>query len=73
VDCGYLTVPENRTNAQSPTIRLAVAIFHPPEAQCPTLSSISQEDRAGARWSSFSTPLRSSSSPSWRPTATSSS
>jgi len=35
VDCGYLTVPENRTNAQSPTIRLAVAIFHPPESPVP--------------------------------------
>jgi len=35
VDCGYLTVPEDRTDAQSPTIRLAVAIFHPGESPEP--------------------------------------
>lgn len=30
VVCGYLVVPENRGDPDSPTIRLAVAIFHPP-------------------------------------------
>ena len=30
VECGYLVVPENRANPESDTIRLAVAIFHPP-------------------------------------------
>jgi len=30
VDCGYVVVPENRTNPDSRSIRLAVAIFHPP-------------------------------------------
>jgi hypothetical protein len=29
VDCGYVVVPENRTNPDSRSIRLAVAIFHP--------------------------------------------
>jgi pimeloyl-ACP methyl ester carboxylesterase len=28
VECGYLTVPEDRENPESPTIRIAVAIFH---------------------------------------------
>jgi pimeloyl-ACP methyl ester carboxylesterase len=35
VDCGYLTVPEDRTDVQSPTIRLAVAIFHPADSPEP--------------------------------------
>ena len=30
VDCGYLVVPENRADPDTATIRLAVAIFHPP-------------------------------------------
>jgi pimeloyl-ACP methyl ester carboxylesterase len=30
VECGYLVVPENRADPDSETIRLAVAIFHPP-------------------------------------------
>lgn len=30
VECGYLVVPEDRADPESPTIRLAVAIFHPP-------------------------------------------
>ena len=29
VDCGFLSVPENRADPDSRTIRLAVAIFHP--------------------------------------------
>lgn len=29
IECGYLVVPEDRSNANSPTIRLAVAILHP--------------------------------------------
>lgn len=32
VRCGYLTVPEDRTNPSSPKIRLAVAIFKTPSA-----------------------------------------
>ncbi|MEJ2757086.1 MAG: alpha/beta fold hydrolase, partial [Anaerolineales bacterium] len=28
VDCGYLIVPEDRSNSDSPEIRLAVAVFH---------------------------------------------
>ena len=31
VECGYLVVPENRADPDSDTIRLAVAIFHPPD------------------------------------------
>ncbi len=31
VECGYLVVPEDRANPDSDTIRLAVAIFHPPD------------------------------------------
>ncbi|MCA9906365.1 MAG: alpha/beta fold hydrolase, partial [Anaerolineae bacterium] len=31
VTCGYLIVPEDRTNPDSPNIRLAVAIFHHPD------------------------------------------
>ena len=31
VDCGYLTVPEDRSDPDTRTIRLAVAIFHPPD------------------------------------------
>jgi pimeloyl-ACP methyl ester carboxylesterase len=30
VECGYLLVPEDRSDPHSPTLRLAVAIFHPP-------------------------------------------
>ena len=30
VECGYLVVPEDRADPDSDTIRLAVAIFHPP-------------------------------------------
>lgn len=30
VECGYLTVPENRTESDGATIRLAVAVFHSP-------------------------------------------
>lgn len=30
VDCGYLVVPEDRENADGRSLRLAVAIFHPP-------------------------------------------
>ncbi|MGD8473269.1 MAG: alpha/beta hydrolase [Anaerolineae bacterium] len=30
VDCGYLSVPEDRADPDTRTIRLAVAIFHPP-------------------------------------------
>jgi pimeloyl-ACP methyl ester carboxylesterase len=30
VDCGYLIVPEDRSDPEGRTIRLAVAIFHPP-------------------------------------------
>ena len=30
VECGYLVVPENRADPESDTIRLAVAILHPP-------------------------------------------
>ncbi len=29
VECGFLTVPEDRSDPESPTIDLAVAIFHP--------------------------------------------
>ncbi|MBN1137724.1 MAG: alpha/beta fold hydrolase [Anaerolineae bacterium] len=29
IDCGYLVVPEDRSDPNSPTIRLAVAILHP--------------------------------------------
>ncbi|HNS53125.1 MAG TPA: alpha/beta hydrolase [Anaerolineae bacterium] len=29
VDCGYLVVPEDRSAPQGPSIRLAVAVFHP--------------------------------------------
>lgn len=31
VECGYLTVPENRTKADSPLIQLAVAILYAPD------------------------------------------
>ena len=31
VECGYLVVPEDRADPDSDTIRLAVAIFHPPD------------------------------------------
>lgn len=31
IDCGWLTVPENRSRADSPTIELAVAILRPAE------------------------------------------
>lgn len=31
VDCGYLVVPENRSNPDSPDIRVAVAIFRHPD------------------------------------------
>lgn len=31
VDCGYVLVPENRANPDSQVIRLALAIFHPPD------------------------------------------
>jgi pimeloyl-ACP methyl ester carboxylesterase len=31
VECGYLVVPEERADPDGPTIRLAVAIFHPPD------------------------------------------
>jgi pimeloyl-ACP methyl ester carboxylesterase len=31
VECGYLVVPEDRANPDSDTIRLAVAVFHPPD------------------------------------------
>jgi pimeloyl-ACP methyl ester carboxylesterase len=31
VECGYLTVPEDRADPDSPTIRLAVALFHHPD------------------------------------------
>lgn len=31
VECGYLTVPENRTRGDSPTIELAVAILYAPD------------------------------------------
>jgi pimeloyl-ACP methyl ester carboxylesterase len=30
VECGYLVVPEDRANPEGDTIRLAIAIFHPP-------------------------------------------
>ena len=30
VECGYLVVPEDRADPDSDTIRLAIAIFHPP-------------------------------------------
>ncbi len=33
VECGYLTVPENRTQPQSPDIQLAVAILYAPDYQ----------------------------------------
>jgi pimeloyl-ACP methyl ester carboxylesterase len=36
VECGYLTVPENRNDPDSREIRLAVAIFHPPEGTQPS-------------------------------------
>ncbi len=29
IECGYLVVPEDRSDANSPTIRLAVAVLHP--------------------------------------------
>ena len=31
VECGYLVVPENRADPDSRSIRLAIAIFHPPD------------------------------------------
>ena len=31
VECGYLIIPENRFDPDSRDIRLAVAVFHPPE------------------------------------------
>ena len=33
VECGYLLVPEDRTDPASPTLRLAVAIFRHPDGQ----------------------------------------
>ena len=52
VDCGYLRVPEDRSQPDGPTIRLHVAIFRTQsESSAPDPIVSSREVRARTRWS----------------------